>query len=741
MSWPETIRPDRILAEIPGLGLTLDELLWGGLLVGLIAAAIHLVTMLVTRWGDSNPTGKSLLCSILLHVSCALGLVVVNPPESPERLQLDEKPFQVQPLPESEDEHQAKRSGNRPVWERPPESPEQRPTRMERVLEEMPLTEPPERRPEKPRMVADLDLPDLANLPERTLSVPQPEDRGETGPQREAAKPTQLDEETAERKPEAIVRFERRLREPVSRSGQEETEVARKTPRGSVDRMAAQPELREKRPAIEAKADPTGTLERGSQDRIVRRKGPVPAPLELERAGTSAENTDSTASSKADMPSGFTRQSTRSLKSVDDGAIERHRPGRIPQTPQPESADAAAVRRGRDVDVPRTGPQPDVARPNFDAVRKGPRPGVPRAYRLRDRSRRADIARQYGGTEDSERAVEASLRWLAEHQHAEGYWDADRFGSGQIKVDENDVDRRYAGKEADTGLTGLAVLAFLGAGYTHEEGQYAENVEQALRWLVAQQTEDGYLGGGATHYAKNYCHAMAAYALAEAYGMQGELSTENWLREPLRRAVDYILANQNPEDGGWRYLKGQDSDMSMFGWQLMALKSADIAGINMPGEARRKMIEFLKDRSLGENDGLAAYRKQMAATPPMTAEALFCKQMLGLRRDNPASREAVDYLLEHPPRLSELNFYYWYYGTLAMYQYGGEPWQKWNEAVREELLTLQRTQGDRAGSWDPKGPWGPYGGRVYSTALSTLCLEVYYRFLPLYRMGGRYGEE
>ena len=184
--------------------------------------------------------------------------------------------------------------------------------------------------------------------------------------------------------------------------------------------------------------------------------------------------------------------------------------------------------------------------------------------------------------------------------------------------------------------------------------------------------------------------------------------------------------------------------MSMFGWQLMALKSAEIAGIPIPSDTKQLMVKFLKERSMGKNDGLATYRLVEPATPPtpaMTAESLFCKQMLGIRRDNPACREAVQFISDRPPRHSEHNLYYWYYGTLAMYQYGGNPWREWNEDLRELLISEQITQGENAGSWDPRPPWGPYGGRLYSTTLSTLCLEVYYRFLPLYQMGGRYDDQ
>ena len=84
------------------------------------------------------------------------------------------------------------------------------------------------------------------------------------------------------------------------------------------------------------------------------------------------------------------------------------------------------------------------------------------------------------------------------------------------------------------------------------------------------------------------------------------------------------------------------------------------------------------------------------------------------------------------PNKDKVNLYYWYYGTLGMYQLQGDYWQRWNEALQAALVGRQQTDGDLAGSWDPVCVWGGYGGRVYSTAMSALCLEVYYRFLPLY---------
>jgi len=117
----------------------------------------------------------------------------------------------------------------------------------------------------------------------------------------------------------------------------------------------------------------------------------------------------------------------------------------------------------------------------------------------------------------------------------------------------------------------------------------------------------------------------------------------------------------------------------------------------------------------------------------MTAEALVCWQFLGMPREHPAGNEAGDYLLgELPSAKGKSNLYYWYYATLGMYQLKGTHWQKWNEAMCQTLVESQRKSGPLAGSWDTDDLWGGYGGRVYTTALAALCLEVYYRFLPLY---------
>jgi hypothetical protein len=205
------------------------------------------------------------------------------------------------------------------------------------------------------------------------------------------------------------------------------------------------------------------------------------------------------------------------------------------------------------------------------------------------------------------------------------------------------------------------------------------------------------------------------------------------LRDSVRRAIGYTLAAQDPKGGGWRYKPGDAGDTSQLGWQLMSLKSAELAGISVPPNTRQGIIRYLQSVSSGNAGGLASYRPGEPATRSMTAEALVCWQFLGLPRQHPACNEAGDFLMGELPGEGTYNLYYWYYATLSTYQLQGTYWRRWNEAVRNELVRRQNRTGALAGSWDTDDLWGGYGGRVYTTAMATLMLEVYYRFLPIYR--------
>jgi hypothetical protein len=353
---------------------------------------------------------------------------------------------------------------------------------------------------------------------------------------------------------------------------------------------------------------------------------------------------------------------------------------------------------------------------------------VPETYKLRLAADHIGLALAGGGSKETEAAVQAALRWLAEHQNDDGRWEARRNEAGRETTPDG-RSRPNAGADADTGMTGLALLAMLGSGNTHQRGQYRESVRRGLNFLLESQDADGCLSGTADRYAAMYCHAIATFALGEAYGMTGERRLE----QPLRRAIGFTIAAQDSYGGGWRYRPHDAGDTSQLGWQFMALKSADLAGIRTPEATRQGIIRYLQSVASRPNGGLASYRPMEAPSRTMTAEAMLCWMFLGLPREHPACNEAANYLLVAPPGVGQANFYYWYYGTLVMYQMQGEGWQRWNVAVATQLVNLQNKEGPQTGSWDPDTAWGGYGGRVYSTALGAMCLEVYYRFLPVYR--------
>ena len=130
--------------------------------------------------------------------------------------------------------------------------------------------------------------------------------------------------------------------------------------------------------------------------------------------------------------------------------------------------------------------------------------------------------------------------------------------------------------------------------------------------------------------------------------------------------------------------------------------------------------------------GLFGYQSA-TPTPAMTAQGLLCLQYLGARRDDPRLRAGTDYLLKHLPRAGAETSYYWYHATQVMYHVQGKHWEAWNGKMRDLLVSSQETRGPLAGSWKPADHREKPGGRVYSTALRLLVLEVYYRHLPLYR--------
>ncbi len=354
---------------------------------------------------------------------------------------------------------------------------------------------------------------------------------------------------------------------------------------------------------------------------------------------------------------------------------------------------------------------------------------LPEIYKLRAAENRLMVAERRGGSIETETAVQMALQWLAANQTADGSWDPRRTGGG-IEKKVFGHDRQGAGANADSGITALAVMAFMAGGHTHLEGNYQKNVQQGLEYIIRHQTVDGNLAGNAKLFARMYCHSMSLLAISEALALTGDAR----LVVHVQRGVDYSVFAQNKTEGGWRYQPGDQGDMSQFGWQVLAMHSAHAGGIPIPEKTTAGMRTFLDSCCSGTGKGLASYRPHQNVSTTMTAEALVCRYFLQDDVSYDTQGQATSRMLNELPSEHHINLYYWYYGTMAMYHTGGNAWDQWNRALKTALLNTQITDGAQAGSWAPDGLWAGYGGRVYSTAMSALCLEVYYRYLPMYEV-------
>jgi hypothetical protein len=352
--------------------------------------------------------------------------------------------------------------------------------------------------------------------------------------------------------------------------------------------------------------------------------------------------------------------------------------------------------------------------------------GMQAMFALRQGDTRREFIDLVGGNEETEQAVRLGLKWLAEHQHADGRWSLHQLDPPEKKLPATSG---AGGTQSDTAATGLGLLPFLASGHTQNAGEYQATVGKALQWLVAQQKPDGNLFNDPPSIAFMYAHAIATIALCEAYGM----TQDERLRQPAQRALDFIVAAQNQGTGGWRYQPGESGDTSVLGWQVMALKSGEMAGLNAPKASLDLAGKWL-DTAAGTGGLLGTFGYQgPGPSAAMTAEGLLCRQFLGSRRNDPALLAGAKFLLDHLPQAGQESSYYWYYATQVMYHMQGDYWTAWNERLRGLLVSSQIKDGHMAGTWDPHDAWEQSGGRLYSTSVRLLMLEVYYRHLPLYQ--------
>ena len=349
----------------------------------------------------------------------------------------------------------------------------------------------------------------------------------------------------------------------------------------------------------------------------------------------------------------------------------------------------------------------------------------------------------------TERAVEWGLDWLRRHQSPEGYWDCDGFD----EMCQGTPCTGHGQALNDPGVTGLALLAFLGTGNTPLSGPYREVVRKGLRYLCRiQDPDDGCLSDKSNeHYMYN--HAIATLALTEAYGLS------HWipLKKHVLKALHYIHETRNP-GRAWRYNLGDEwdptekNDVSVTGWMVMCLASAADFGLPVDKQDLVDALKYIDDMT-DTATGRTGYKERgsyssrepgdeliwpFEKVEAMTAVAMLCRVFIGnilgnLEAQQPMLEKGAALLMSKPPAWKPgegtIDYYYWYYGSYAMFQMGGKYWRVWKDKMVQALTANQATKGCARGSWDPAmGPWGDDGGRIYSTALATLCLEAFYRY-------------
>jgi hypothetical protein len=312
-------------------------------------------------------------------------------------------------------------------------------------------------------------------------------------------------------------------------------------------------------------------------------------------------------------------------------------------------------------------------------------------------------------------AIHRALEYLKSVQETDGSWKSGGFGKA-------------------TSVTSLAVMAFLSAGHVpNEVGPYRECIERGVRYVLANQKANGMLVSNTSH-GPMYCHGISTLMLAEVVGMTSDPALAGEIQSALSRAVDLIIKAQDlhkdaANAGGWRYQPtSRDSDISVTGWQVMALRAAKSAGCAVPSENIDRAIDYLKRCAVPKQGGFG-YQPGQGPNNPRTGTGILALEICG-EHLTPEALAGAEYLLKHPPRWSsEYFFYEVYYCSQAMFQMG----DKYFQVYYPRLITVLLGHQDKDGSWLSGDGNDRSGGRNYCTAAAVLALTVEYHYLPIYQ--------
>ncbi len=303
----------------------------------------------------------------------------------------------------------------------------------------------------------------------------------------------------------------------------------------------------------------------------------------------------------------------------------------------------------------------------------------------------------------------------------------------QLMQDKTEGCWRDRARRPNPAVTGLAVMAFLSAGHVPGEGRYGATIEKGIRWILRKQQKNGLIADNGQQ--EMYHHGIATLMLAEAAGMTDrELAGD--VRKGVEKAVAILLKAQRTtgaDRGGWRYhVAGSDSDISVTGWQMMALRAAKNLGCDVHAEVIERAVEYVK-RCQDNGSGGFRYNPYGQLTLACTGTSILALEICGKEQHH--CEEALRggaYLIRkgNLPNASQPYFFYSiYYGSQAAFQLGGTYWTVFRPKLHEVLLNMQ----NGGGFWDGHSSDAAQGGRAYCTAMAILALTVEYRFLPIYQ--------
>jgi squalene cyclase len=325
-----------------------------------------------------------------------------------------------------------------------------------------------------------------------------------------------------------------------------------------------------------------------------------------------------------------------------------------------------------------------------------------------ERDRSADQSGRRLVTQQTQQAIARGLEWLASKQHAED----GSFWSGQ----------NY---RKEVAITALAGMAFVADGSLPNKGRYGREVSQAIEFLLSRVQPNGLIvDRESASSGPMYGHGFATLFLAEVYGT----TPDDRIRKSLVSAVNLITASQN-EEGGWRYHPDStESDISVTVSQVMALRAARNCGIAVPKETIDRAVDYVKRCQNADGGFMYQLTRRGESGFPRSAAGVVALQSAGIYEGREIDK-GLAYLMRHIPRPGMFRyqayyFYGHYYGCQAMWQAGGDAWEKWYPAVRDELLQEQKT----AGFWPDLTVCDEYG-----TAMALLVLQMPNNYLPIFQ--------